>query len=197
MTIQNAVQRVADHIRNTGQPLSEAVIKVWPSLSFSKEDERVLMQQAIASRVSSALTNTVRTSDGSAYKYKSNTVPSPLPSFGSVPIKPVQVSVQTTFIEPKVHDVKIHILKDTTYQINGVSKAIINFSRYDVHTKLESTRAVEEGVVRHRKVWEYLHDRMKELGKYHVFELAEGEQLKLARKIYDIKTSKEPLSLEK
>jgi hypothetical protein len=176
MSIKDATSAIAQYIRDTGKPLSEAIKLVWPDLGpFSKEEKQTLMMEALASRVNPILNNPVN------------------PRWGN---GEVEVGV-TSYRQPAMerHEVTCQILQDVIYHVNGAAKPIAVFTKYDVLTKLESVRNVEAGVVRHRKMWEYIHERLTALNKSKVEDLAEGEQTKIARMIFDLRQQKESKDL--
>jgi hypothetical protein len=145
--------------------LSEAIKLVWSDLgSFTKEEKETLMQEALAYRVNPMLNNPITQRGGT------------------------EVSV-TSYRQPAMerHEVTCLLLQNVIYHVNGAAKPIAVFTKFDVATKLESVRSVEAGVVRHRKMWEYVHERLTTLKKSKVEDLAEGEQTKIARMIFDLR----------
>ncbi len=170
MAIKDAVISITQFIRDTGKPVSEAVREIWPQLGpFSEEDQQTLMIEALASRVNPVLNNPI------FHRYGNE----------------VTVTVESRQPAMERHEVTCVLLRDVIYHVNGVAKSVAVFTKHDVLTKLESIRHVEAGVIRHRKMWEYIHERMTVLKKSKVEDLAEGEQTKIARMIFDLKQQKD------
>lgn len=170
-----------------------AIQDVWPSLlPFSKEDTTYLMQTALAARVSNRLTNPVKKGE------EEEEVAQPYNSGDS--LKQVILVTKPYNLKPQTVHVSVQILMDTVYQINGESKPVALFTKFDVFTMMERTKAVENGVTRHRQFWQTVHHRMTELNKSSISDLADGEQQKIARMLRDTKKAtvpelKEALSL--
>ena len=168
MTIQEAVDIINQMVRDTGKPLSEAVRESWPLLGeFSEEDTKTLIQEALAARAN--------------------------PQLRSVSTRSITVSMPNQVVERR--EITCQVLKDFVYHVNGAAKCVASFTRYDVHTHLTQLRQLQAGVNRHVSVWEYMHERMVKLKKDRVDDLAEGEQAKIARMLYETKTAKLPLEL--
>ena len=175
MTIKDATTTIAQYIRDTGTPLSEAIRSVWPQLGpFTKEEKETLMMEALASRVNPVLNNPVVTRWG----------------------EEVSVGV-TSYRQPSMerHEVTCQLLQDVIYHVNGKAKPMAVFTKFDVLTKLESVRNVEAGVVRHRKMWEYVHERLTTCKKSKIEDLGEGEQIKIARMVFDLRQYKSDKNL--
>lgn len=175
MSIRDAIAAITQYIRDTGTPLSEAIKSVWPDLGpFSKEEEETLMMEALASRVNPILNNPV------AHRWGEE----------------VSVGV-TSYRQPAMerHEVTCQILHDVIYHVNGKAKLIAVFTKFDVLTKLDSVRNVEAGIIRHRMMWEYIHERLTTCKKSKVEDLGEGEQMKIARMVFDLRQQKESKDL--
>jgi len=167
MSIRDAITTITQYIRDTGTPLSEAIKATWPELGpFSKDEKETLMMEALASRVNPILNNPIATRYG----------------------EEVSVGV-TSYRQPAMerHEVTCQILQDVIYHVNGKAKPIAVFTKFDVLTKLESVRNVEAGIVRHRVMWEYVHERLTACKKSKVEDLGEGEQMKIARMVFDLR----------
>lgn len=168
MSIVDATQTVVNFVRDTSKPISQAIKEVWPSISeFSEDEQQTLLQEAIAHRVNPLLTRGVTVTVTDYHR----------------------VSMER-------HEVTCQLLHDVVYHVNGVAKPVALFTKFDVVTKLESVRRVEEGLVRHRKMWEYVHERLAKFKKGSVEELAEGEQIKIARMVYDLRVGKYALPMK-
>lgn len=175
MIIKDATATITQYIRDTGKPLSEAIKLVWPELGpFSDEDKQTLMMEALASRVNPLLNNPITRPWGAE----------------------IEVGV-TSYRQPAMqrHEVTCQILQDVIYHVNGTAKCMAVFTKFDVLTKLESVRSVEAGVIRHRKMWEYVHERLTACKKSKIEDLAEGEQTKIARMVFDLRQHKESKDL--
>lgn len=177
MAIKDAITLIAEYIRNTGTPVSEAVRVTWDRLEpFSDEEKQTLMIEALASRINPLLNNPIRAS----YNQE------------------VSITVTSTPMPLQRHEVTCQILNDIIYHVNGKAKSIASFTKYDVSTKIDSVRLIEEGVIRHRKMWEYIHERLTSCKKSKVEDLGEGERTKIARMVFDLRhydDSKRPLEL--
>ncbi len=175
MSIRDAIATITQYIRDTGTPLSEAIKAVWPELGpFSKEEKEALMMEALASRVNPLLNNPITSRWGDE----------------------VSVGV-TSYRQPTIerHEVICQILQDVIYHVNGKAKPIAVFTKFDVLTKLESVRNVEAGIARHRAMWEYVHERLTTCKKSKVEDLGEGEQMKIARMVFDLRQHKDSKAL--
>lgn len=157
MTIQEAVETIAQYVRDTGKAAPDAVRAVWDQISpFSDEDAATLMQQALASRVSPQSTGRA----GSA----------------------TQVSITHRRADPlERHVVTCQILQDVRYTVNGASKAVAVFTRYDLNTKIEQADAIIGGFKRYKGVWEFALSLLIKYDKPRIEDLGEGEQMKIAR----------------
>lgn len=174
MTIQDAVLQIAERVRDTHKPLSEVVKDIGP-FTFSDEDTQTLLYEALASRTGPLLTNPLR------YVAARNEMGG---STVSVSAPPLRTTVER-------HEVTVQLLHDAVYHVNGVAKPIAVFTQYDVLTKLESVRRVAAGIARHQGMWEYISERLVTLKKAQVSDLAPGEQMKIARMVYDLRQQKD------
>jgi hypothetical protein len=174
MTVADAVDTIVQYVRDTGAPLADAVSHVWGQISgLNDSDIESLVRESLASRAGVLLRNPFQSANRD---FKT-------------------VSVRRNREMPSVREVSVQLLSDTVYHVNGKAKPIALFTKYDVLTKLSGVRKVEEGVIKHRQMWEYIASRLSALGKAKVEDLAEGEQIKIARMIYNLRQPKEVLEL--
>ncbi len=167
MNLAEAVETVAQYVRDTQSPLSDAVRKVWEQITpLPDEHARQLMQEALAQRAGVLLRHPVVESRGA---------------------QEISVSVERRPMER--HEVSVEVLVETIYHVNGEAKAIASFTLFDVRTKLSSVRAIEMGVSRHRQMWEHVAERLSTCKKNKVEDLAHGEQMKIARMVFDLQHS--------
>lgn len=184
MTISDAVATVAQMVRDTGKTATESVAEMWDELvPFSHEDAQTLMRESLASRVGSVLRGTSRAADDTETL---TTLPSGAVRVAVAPYKGRAM---------ERHEVTCQILQDVVYHVNGVAKSMATFTRYDALTKLDSVRHVEAGVTRHRKMWEYVVERLTKFRKMSVGDLSEGEQMGIARMVHDLRNGRETPSL--
>lgn len=187
-TIQDAVDTIVKYVRNTGKQRADAVKELWDSLGdFSEDEARVLMQQALSARAGAVLTNPFRSV---AAIDDSERIESYVERGADVT---VCVQPYRHFTMER-HEVTCQILYDTVYLVNGVSKPFATFTLSEAGEKAAQYRRVEASMDRHARLWEYVHERLTKLKKIKVEDLAEGEQTKIARMLYDVKTQSEPLT---
>lgn len=175
MTIKEAVQIIARSVRDTGKPIADAVRELWPQLGqFSFGEERKLMQEALAARVDPHLVNPSR------YSVESE----------------VNVSV-SAYDHPVMerHEVTCQLLHDTIYHVNGVAKPFALCLKYELQDRMTWVLSMRNGLDRHYNVLKHTVDRMEKTGANKVEDLGEGEQMKIARMLFDIQHGDEPKEL--
>ena len=206
MKLSEAVEMVAKYVRETGNTAAQATKQLWEDICPLPVDEATsLMQQAISSRVGDRLRNP---EDGAILSFRQSSPPVITPTGAAempqteddevghvnepVSSKPPDIPYRVITIQRERtptarHEVTVKLLSYTMYNVNGAVKAIADFTRYDVLTQISRIKKVEVGVTGHRKMWEHLGDRMTTLKKDRVSDLAEGEQIKIARMVYDLR----------
>lgn len=184
MNADDAVKYVAEFVRSTGLPASQAVREVWKDIT-PITDADVLLQFAIAIRVSSEYRRPGFIYEGYTRKGES----------GGKGNGHARIRVRHTKYETRHYTVSVELLQDIRYNVNGKVKAIAQCNRHDILTLAESFRKGEEGFARHRAVMEYIATRLKELNKTNVEDLAEGEKIKIARMISDLRHFRFPADL--
>ena len=179
MTIENAVQAIAEKVYQTGRTTSGTVRQMFSSFRFTEGDLEVLAMEGLASRVNSLLVSG---------------------QFESANPKPQQVIIETVF-EPTAADkaagrttptkkqpapikisVDVAILHKTILQVHDVRKPIIEFTKRDLDYMLRLYGAEIQGYGARAEVFEYAKTRLETLGKTRISDLAVGEQTILARK---------------
>lgn len=163
MTIQEAVEIIVQHVRDTGKTAPDAVRATWEQIApFSEEDAKTLMQQALASRISQPLTGRTPSEEG-----RGRTVVAVTSYRRAEPLERRIVTCQ--------------VLQDVRYTVNGASKAVATFTRYDLTTKIEQADAIIGGFKRYKSVWQFALDLLVRFDKPRIEDLGEGEQMKIAR----------------
>src|SRR5215471_2265294 len=156
MTAEKAVKKITKYVRETQASAADATRKLWPDIQ-PIDDPEELIQFALAALV-------VR-----EYKKPSMHETGDVIHVAYHPhraLKPYQVTVQVL---------------EASYNVSGKVKAVLNMGYSDLKTLGREYAAAEQGFHRYSEFWLYAADRLKQLKKDRVSDLATGEQNKLAR----------------
>lgn len=161
MKADEAVEVITQYVRETQAAASEAVRLLWSQIQ-PIEDSEDLIQFALAARV--------------AVSYKK-------PLADDRPKNDIHIEYHK--YKSRIYEVSVQLLQDVSYNVNGKVKPIILMNHYDLVTLARDAKAAEEGFHRYYELWTYTAERLQVLKKTSVEDLAEGEQMKIARMLHE------------
>jgi hypothetical protein len=166
MKAKEAVQVVLQHVKDTGESAIDSVRKLWPQL-LPIEDIEELAQPTLAFQVTVEYR---RGHENDSVQFR----------------PPIQIGVQHIAHQARNYKVTVDLLRDVRYNINGKVKTVAVMGRADVGFLARQAEAVKEGAGRYQKFWEGIGSRLETTGKRHVEDLADGEQLKIAKQLHEL-----------
>lgn len=170
MKLIEALEKINSYIKRTQKPASEAVRDLWDKLTpIEKEDAERLMQMALASLATVA--------------YKSE-----IPLSVATGSSSHQVQVRHSSLAIKHYEVTVELLANVHYVVGGKVKAVATFNRMDALELADNSRRMKEGHARYEEMWRHVAQRLQTCKKSCVHDLGEGEQLKIARMINEIRS---------
>jgi len=183
MTLNDAVQKIADEIYETGELTAVVVQKRFASLRLSDDDLNQLAIKAFGSEVNSLLTGgrfqpSNPKPPKKSYETRGSIVISPNRSAGAKNDQPPIVIAPP----PVMISVDVQILHNVVLEVHGIKKPIIDFGIRDIDYMLNLYGNEISGYTARAEVFQYAKDRLKGLGKARISDLAAGELTILGRK---------------
>jgi len=170
-TIDEAVQRIVDEVKRTGDGnYVQVASRLWSQFHLSEDDVEYLACSALASRVNPG-----------SFSVTGPGLPPVLsgPSF-RLPHEFAQPPIST----PKISKVPAVILEvlGQRFTIGKDSVEVRNFGAHELSFVISSEEAKAAGLTKRAEAFKYVKDRLRATGKRFIRELSEAEQLRFAER---------------